>query len=117
MSLNDEQQAHVESLARNPDKVCGCGWFFKTECAMYCHNKGSQLPEQRAIREHGNFRIRRAIDEMGKLINEYYPLKDIPEYYHDNQYRRNCRFILERAKKKLEGLLDEDSNENGQRTI
>ena len=105
--LNDEQADHMKTLGDNPDLACGCGWFFKTECAITCPHKGSQLPEQKNIRRHGDFMIRQALKLIDQAVSDQYPLKDIEEYKHSNKVRSYTRVYLASLKKKVEQLLSE----------
>lgn len=47
--LNEEQEAHVRALLTNPDKVCGCGWYWKEECARQCWNLEKRQPEEAKV--------------------------------------------------------------------
>ena len=36
---NADQRNYMNDLARNPDKVCACGWYWKHECnERFCAN-------------------------------------------------------------------------------
>lgn len=104
MSLNDEQADHVQSLARNPDLVCGCGWFFKAECNIHCSHPQSRLPEQSAHNDTRNLAYSRAASLVKKQLDQQYPLRDTPEYKQSNALRSYTRVVLERLLNDIEGL-------------
>lgn len=105
--FNEEQSAHIKVLAENPEKQCGCGWFSKQECASYCPNKKSQLPEERVARLVGDHKLKRALSEIDKAISDQYPLKDIEEYKLSNSKRSYTRFHLQILRDKVERLISE----------
>jgi len=67
MSLNEEQEAHVRSLLTNPDKVCGCGWYWKEECARQCWSLTKRQPEEAKI----NSAILDERERNAKKIEDY----------------------------------------------
>lgn len=104
MSLNDEQLDHMKRLAGNSDLVCGCGWFFKTECEIYCPHPAVRNPEQTKVNDVRNYSYDLAIKTIETYKKDFYPLKDIEEYKHSNQYRTTVRNVCDRLIKDIEKL-------------
>lgn len=107
MSLNDEQSDYVRSLSENPHLACGCRWFYKSECEAYCPHPHNRLPEQTKINATRNLAYARVIETIGRYKDNFYPLKDIPEYEHPNQYRRNVRAVCDKLMKDISELVKE----------
>lgn len=74
--FNSDQTAHMDALAKYPEKVCGCGWYWKDECQSICHNRSKQTPEDKALYDayhRGREFERNRVERLAKkLIDNWY---------------------------------------------
>lgn len=52
--FNDDQIDYARDLASAPEKVCGCGWYWRHECAQTCHSKDKQRVDDRSKPDQGD---------------------------------------------------------------
>jgi hypothetical protein len=45
--LNEDQVDHIRALAAAPEKVCGCGWYWREECRRHCNSPAKQREEDK----------------------------------------------------------------------
>ncbi len=91
MSLNEEQQSHVDYLnSLDPDVKCGCGWYLRTECWDRCGGF-KQRPEDKVIAVEVEKIKKKMIEQCARIAEDVekmnWPLKD-PEAERLQSQRR-----------------------------